>query len=109
MEIAVKIYYPTLLAIGAVVSWYTVILYARTQKSWWNPVSQVVLVMSASLGAVFTWVFLIRIWPTIPGRTVTGMVLFTLVVCAMVWKAYVLTKLFRIIKREKVNGPSQKD
>lgn len=93
--------YIIMLTIGAVACWYTVILYITTQKNWWNPVAQVILVKAAALGLILTWVLIIRLWPSVPGRNVIGFILFALVTSAMVWKAYVLSKLFRIIKRER--------
>lgn len=93
--------YLVMLAIGALASWYTVGLYVKTQRNWWNPVAQVILVTSVAFAAIFTWVFLARLWPSIPGRTVIGFSLFSLVMAATLWKAWVLTKLFRTVKKEK--------
>jgi len=96
-----QVAYLIMLAVGALAGWYTAILYTRTQKNWWNPVAQVILVNSTSLSALFTWVFIARFWPSIPGRTVIGFILFSLVTLAMVWTAWTLTKLFRVVKRDK--------
>jgi len=103
MEIAVGVYYPIALAIGAIVSWYIVGLYITTQKKWWNSISQLVIIMPISLGLIFTWVFIARVWPTVPGRIVISMILFSLVVCALLWVAWTLTKLFRVLKKERNN------
>lgn len=105
MELA----YLIMLGVGILASAYKIILYVRTQKNWWNPIAQVILVLSGALGAIFTWVLLVRLWPTIPGRNVIGFILFSVVVSATVWEAYTLQKLFKVVKRDKNVRFSQED
>lgn len=100
----------SLLIIGVVATLYTIVLYAKGNKGWLkSEIGQLLLSMSAAIGALYLWSLVIRIFPSIPlnVRSIGINILFLIITGVIVWRAVIMTKLRRIIRSERQNEDSR--
>lgn len=89
-----------LFGIGAVSCWWFVIIYTRSGFKWWHSdVGRNLIMLSASLGAIYTWSVAVTIWPGLPGRLLIGTVLFLIVTAAMIWRVVVFRRVARDVRQ----------
>ena len=81
-----------LTALGAAACWYFVAAYWWLSRGacWKTAAGRHMQLLTGSLGALLTFIFTARVWPTFPGRPVVTIALYGLVVVQLVWRCVLL-------------------
>jgi len=91
-----------ILSLGCVVF---IVRYWMTNRWWKNDFGRHLMSMSASLGLLGIFSLLVWVWPSMPARGLTRMVLFTLLASAVVWRVVVFERYHLAMRRERRSGP----
>src|SRR2546423_726766 len=99
-----------LFTFGATGSWFFIYRYMRTYRWWSTALGRHMIAFSAIVGAWFTYIPIVLIWPQIPGRNAIGTVLIVVLVLTVWWRVWMFERLRRAVRKENrtVTNPVQR-
>lgn len=89
-----------LFAFGALGSWLFIYRYMRTYRWWTTELGRHMIAFSAVVGAWFTYIPFILLWPDFPGRAAIGTVLLVVLVFTVWWRVWMFERLRGKLRRK---------